>query len=68
MARIRNSEWEEDLDLRNDLEKKVLKIFKREEIVDFVERDYPNNGWSLGTLSRRMKYFNIKFVNYDTQG
>ena len=51
MARIRNSEWEDDADLRNDLEKYVLKNFKREEILDFVKRDYPNYAWSLGTLS-----------------
>ena len=66
MARIRNSEWEDDADLRNDLEKYVLKNFKREEILDFVKREYPNYAWSLGTLSRRMKYFNIKFLNHAT--
>ena len=66
MAGIRNSEWEDDADLRNDLEKYVLKNFKREEILDFLKRDYPNYAWSLGTLSRRMKYFNIKFVNHAT--
>ena len=42
MARIRNSEWEDDADSRNDLEKYVLKNFKREEILDFLKRDYPN--------------------------
>ena len=66
MARIRNSEWENDADLRNGLEKYVLKNFKREEILDFVKRDYPIYACSLGTLSWRMKYFNIKFVNHAT--
>ena len=66
MATIRNSEWKEGLNLRNDLEKYVFKNFKREEIVDFVKRDYPNYAWSLGTLSRQIKCFNIKFVNYET--
>ena len=37
---------------------------KREEILDFVKRDYPNYSWSLETLSRRLKHFNIKYVNH----
>ena len=52
MARIRNSEWEDDCELKDDLQKYVSKNLKREEILDFVKRDYPNYSWSLGTLSR----------------
>jgi hypothetical protein len=64
MARIRNSEWEDDCELKDDLQKYVSKNLKREEILDFVKRDYPNYSWSLGTLSRRLKHFNIKYVNH----
>jgi hypothetical protein len=64
MARIRNSEWEDDCELKDDLQKYVSKNLKREEILDFVKRDYSNYSWSLGTLSRRLKHFNIKYINH----
>ena len=30
-----------------------------------MKRDYCQYTWSLGTLSRRLKYFEIKYVDYD---
>ena len=66
MAAIRNSEWEHNLEFKADLEKYVLENLKREEVLDFLRRDYPNYAWSLGSLSRRLKYFDIKYINYGT--
>ena len=36
-----NSEWKEDNQLENDLRKYVSQNFKRSEILDFVQRDFP---------------------------
>ena len=42
----------------------MLANLRRSEVLDFVERDYPQYAWSLGTLSRRMNHFGIKYVDY----
>ena len=60
-----NVEWQNDDGLRDDLRNYVLQNFKRKEILDFMKRDYCQCAWSLGTLSRRLKYFEIKYVDYD---
>lgn len=39
-----------DEQLKNDLEKYVLRNFSRKKVLDFVARDYPQYAWSLGTL------------------
>ena len=43
----------------------VARNLRRAEILDFLQRDFPQYAWSLGTLSRRMKHFGIKFIDYD---
>jgi hypothetical protein len=63
--RIRNPDWQEDDNLKDDLQCYVVENFRRKEILDFVERDYPQYAWSLGTLDRRLAHFCIKFINYD---
>ena len=66
MAAIRNTDWEEDEQLKSDLGGYVLQNFNRREILDFVCRDYPQYAWSLGTLSRRLAFFDIRYTQYDT--
>ena len=39
--RVRNSEWQQDQLLQEDLKKYVLENFTRKEVLDFVVRDYP---------------------------
>ena len=63
--RIRNSEWKDDETLEADLQKYVLQNLSRREILDFLKRDFPQYAWSLGTLSRRLAHFDIKYVRYD---
>ena len=46
-AWIRNSDWEDDNDLQNDLAKFVSLNLKRMEILDFLRIDYPMYAWSL---------------------
>ena len=63
MSRIRNNEWEQDEDLQNDLEHYVKQNFKRTEVLDFMRLKYPIYAWSLSTLSRRLEFFDIKYID-----
>ena len=65
MARIRNSEWQEDEQLKNDLACYVRQNLQKSEILDFLKTKYPHYAWSSRTLSRRLQYFEIKFTDYD---
>lgn len=56
MAVARNDSWKEDDNLREDLTKYVSQMFKREEILNFVSRDYQNYHWSVRSLDRRLRY------------
>lgn len=64
---IRNNDWQNDDDLRSFLERNVMQNLSRKEILDFVRRDFPQYAWSLGTLSRRLAFYGIKYVRYDIQ-
>ena len=35
---------------------------KRKEMLDFLKRDFPNYAWSIPTLDRRIRYFNIFYT------
>ena len=58
-ALIQNSDWEDDEQLKSDLQRYVKQNLRRREILDFVRRDFPEYAWSLGTLSRRLAFFGI---------
>eukprot|EP00794_Sanderia_malayensis_P002252 gene2252-2576_t len=57
---VRNNSWKKDEDLGKDLEKYVSQGLHREEILDFVKRDYEQYAWSLGSLDRRSCHFGIR--------
>ena len=63
--RIRSLNWQNDENLKDDLQRYVVENFHGKEILDFVRRDYPQYAWSLGTLDRRLANFDIKYINYD---
>jgi hypothetical protein len=63
--RIHNSDWQEDENLKDDLQRYVMENFRRKEILDFVKRDYLEYAWSLGTLDRRLAHFCIKYIDYN---
>ena len=58
-VRIRTSEWESDGELKRELSKYVTKGLLRNEILSYILRDFPQYSWSIKTLDRRMRYFNI---------
>ena len=43
MAYFCNDDWKEDIAVKNDLKKYVGQLFKREEILSFVQNDYPHS-------------------------
>ena len=63
VARIRNSEWEEDIELENDLKEQVSRNLRQSEI-DFMKVKYPMYSWSLRTLSRHLHHFGITYTDY----
>ena len=62
-VRIKNSEWESDGELKRELSKYVTKELQRNEISSYILRDFPQYNWSIKTLDRRMRYFNIFYHN-----
>ena len=64
--RIRNPDWQEDAELKQDLKRYILQNLSRREILDFVSQDYAQYARSLGTLSRRLAHFDIKYIEYNT--
>eukprot|EP00794_Sanderia_malayensis_P009299 gene9299-10280_t len=58
-------EWKNDKTLEEELNGYVEKNLKRKEILDFVKQRYPQYPWSLRSISRRMKFFGIKYVDDD---
>ena len=66
-ARIRNIDWKDDIDLKNDLAKFVRVNLRKLETLDFMRKDYPMYAWSLRSLARRMQYFGIQFTDHDVE-
>ena len=62
-ARVRNSEWEDDIELMNDLKENVSRNLRQSEIVDLMKVKYPMYSWSLRTLSRRLHHFGIRYTD-----
>ena len=62
--RIRNDSWKEDLILREKLKDYVTEGLRREEILDFMLRDFDCYAWSI-TLNRRLRYFDIRYTDTD---
>ncbi len=57
---FRNDQWKENNKLREDLKQYIAQGLHRQEILDFLERDYQQYAWSLRSLDRRCDYFGIK--------
>ena len=57
------STWRQDDELREDLEKYILQGIQRKEILDFMYRDYPHYTWSMRSLDRRLRHFEIYYVD-----
>ena len=56
-------QWKQNGSLKRDLRKYVEQSLTREEILDFVKRDYSNYEWSIRTLDQRLREFGIYYSN-----
>ena len=63
-SRTINPDWEEDLELKDNLELYVQRNLSQSEILDLMKVYYPMYAWSLRTLLRQLQHFGIKFINY----
>ena len=63
MASLRDISWCEDVRLQEDLRNYVRQNMKRKEMLDFLKRDFPTYAWSMPTLDRRLRYFNIFYTD-----
>ena len=66
MNRIRNNEWQNDEELQSSIKHYVMQNMIRSDVFDFHKRDFREYAWSLPMLDRRMRYFDIKYINYET--
>ena len=55
--------WYKDQNMKEDLKRYVQQNLKRKEILDFMKRDYAMYTWSMSTLARRLKYFDIHYID-----
>ena len=62
-ARIRNNDWRENEELKEALTRYVKENLRRNEVLDFVSRDFSEYAWSLRTLDRRLQYFGITYTD-----
>ena len=51
--------WKEDEKLKESMVKLVQQGLQRIEALDFLKRDFPEYPWSMRTLDRRLRYFDI---------
>jgi len=65
MSRVRNSDWEDDETLEQDLKMYVRCNFRQSEILDLVKIAFPMYVWSTQTLSRHLNHFGIQYTDYN---
>ena len=58
-VRMDGCKWESEVELQGTLTKDVTKGLQRNEILGHMLRDFPQYSWSIRTLDRMMRYFNI---------
>ena len=59
MADNRESTWTDDENLKEVLTKYVQQGLQRSEALDFLRREFPEYAWSIRSLDRRLRHFNI---------
>lgn len=60
---FRNDSWKNDTKLEEDMKNFVRQGIQRREMLDFLKRDFPKYPWSTATLDRRLRHFNIKYID-----
>jgi len=58
-----SNDWQIEQALKNDLNKYVRQGMQRLEILDYAKRGYPYHNWSLRTLDRRLRFYDIYYID-----
>jgi len=58
-----DTDWKDDEKLENDLKSYLCQGLQRTEMLDFVKRDYPCYRWSIRTLDRRLRHFDLYYID-----
>ena len=61
MVDNRFSSWKEDDLLKDALKTYVKQGLQREEAIDFLRKDFPQYAWSIRTLDRRLRHFEVYY-------
>ena len=61
MVDNRFSSWKEDDLLKDALKTYVKQGLQREEAIDFLQKDFPQYAWSIRTLDRRLRHFEVYY-------
>ena len=67
MQRIRNDTWKEDVNLKQTLIDFVRRQYKRSEVLGIIQKRFPQYAWSICTLANRLKFFDIKYIDYNLE-
>lgn len=59
--------WRADEALKEDLVKYVRACYQRTEILSFVSRDFPQYKWSLRSLDRQLRHFDIFYIDHNIE-
>lgn len=59
-------DWKDDKNLVKELSQYVKENVQRREILDFMKQDYGDYNWSMATLDRRLRYFNLNYIDRAT--
>ena len=59
MAFMRSSDWKDDERLKDSLDEYSRQGLQRQEILSFMKKDFSHYAWSLRTLDRRLRWFDI---------
>ena len=60
------ADWEDDENLKQNLAMYVRQGLKRDEITSFLNSDYSCYKWSIRTLDRCLRYFDIYYNDAET--
>ena len=55
--------WSQNSSLKADLKKYVQQKLKCRETLEFMKRDYSCYAWSIGTLDRLVRFFDIRYID-----
>ena len=53
--------WKEDVNLKNEMENYAREGLQLSEMIDFLKRDFSHYKWSIRSLDRRLRFFEIYY-------